>query len=93
MLENIKIKIIINCRNLVRALRGEISTEKLIKKGLQVGENFSRQGGCWIDVSFPYMIEIGDNVGLSRNVTILAHDNSLSRLCGLLKVGGGKNWF
>ena len=88
MLERIKIRMILSLKNFIRILRGETSIERLVSRGLKVGHNFSRQGGCWIDVSFPYMIEIGDDVGLSRNVTILAHDNSLSRLCGILKVGG-----
>lgn len=52
-----------------------------------VGKNFSRQGGCRLDASFPFLIEIGDNVGLSTEVTILTHDNSLKRHIGVLKLG------
>lgn len=58
--------------SIVRAIRGEVSTTQLIKKGLIVGEKFSRQGGVRIDTSYCFLIEIGNNVGLSTNVTILA---------------------
>lgn len=70
-----------------RFLRGEISTNQLIKRGMIVGENFSRQGGCRIDASYPYLIEIGNDVGFSTDVTILAHDNSLKRFIGVEKLG------
>lgn len=33
------------------------------------------------------MIEIGDDVGFSTNVTVLAHDNSLKRFIGIAKIG------
>lgn len=72
---------------LSRIIRGEVTTDRLIRNGLIVGKNFSRQGGCRIDASFPFLIKIGDNVGLSTDVTILAHDNSLKRHIGILKVG------
>lgn len=52
-----------------------------------VGKNFSRQGGCRIDASYPYLIEIGDDVGFSTDVTILTHDNSLKRFIGVEKLG------
>ena len=41
----IKEWLIRRCASLARALRGEVSTEYLIKHGLTVGNNFSRQGG------------------------------------------------
>lgn len=40
-----------------------------------------------IDSSYPFLIEIGDDVGLSTDVTILAHDNSLKRFIGIAKLG------
>lgn len=82
-----KEKIILFLVSLSRLIRGEVSTERLIKNGMIVGKNFTRQGGCRIDFSYSYLIEIGDDVGLSSDVTILAHDNSLQRFMGVEKLG------
>ena len=73
--------------SVVRTIRGEVSTATLIKRGLVVGKNFSRQGGCRIDTSYCHLITIGDDVGLAPNVTLLAHDNSPKRFCGLARLG------
>ncbi|WP_189663082.1 acyltransferase [Polaribacter sp. IC073] len=73
--------------SLVRLLRGEVSTKSLVKRGLVIGDNFSRQGGVRIDTSYSFLIEIGNNVGLAPNVVILAHDNSTKRFIGVAKLG------
>lgn len=78
---------LLKASSIVRLLRGEVSTASLIKQGLTVGSNFSRQGGVRIDASYPFLIEIGDDVGFSTNVTVLAHDNSLKRFIGIAKIG------
>lgn len=39
-------------------LRGEASTEVLIKKGLKVGKNFNRLGGVIIDPPHCWLISI-----------------------------------
>lgn len=36
---------LLKASSIVRVLRGEVSTVSLIKEGLIVGSNFSRQGG------------------------------------------------
>jgi len=71
----------------VRMVRGEISTAALVKQGLTIGSNFSRQGGVRIDSSYPFLIEIGDDVIISTDVTILAHDASLKNFIGIGKMG------
>ena len=71
----------------MRLIRGEVSTSFLIKRGLKVGKNFSRQGGVRIDTSYCFLIEIGDNVILAPNVTILAHDASLKNVLGVSQIG------
>lgn len=79
---------LLKASSIVRLLRGEISTASLIKQGLTVGSNFSRQrGGVRIDASYPFLIEIGNDVGFFTNVTVLAHDNSLKRFIGIAKIG------
>lgn len=79
---------LLKASSIVRLLRGEVSTASLIKQELTVGSNFSRQeGGVRIDASYPFLIEIGDDVGFSTNITVLAHDNSLKRFIGIAKIG------
>lgn len=70
-----------------KKISGEVSTEKLKKFGLQVGENFHRQEGCIIDYSHCWLIKIGDNVTLAPRVHILAHDSSTKNLLGYTKIG------
>ncbi|MGQ3376823.1 acyltransferase [Priestia endophytica] len=74
-------------RDLLLRIRGEASTEVLIKRGLKVGKNFSRQGGVIIDPSHCWLISIGDNVTLASRVYILAHDASTKLHIGYTKIG------
>ena len=74
-------------QNIVRSFRGEVSTKKLVKRGLIVGENFQRQGRCIIDPPHCWLIEIGDNVTLATGVYILAHDASMKNSTGYVKIG------
>lgn len=50
----------------------------LRKKGVRIGENtiFWSPRKIVIDEGHPYMIQIGDNVNITGNCTILAHDYS-----------------
>ncbi len=59
--------------------------KSLIKKGLKVGNNFGREGGR-IDYSYPFMITIGNDVIISTNTVILAHDASLKNVLGISRV-------
>lgn len=61
-------------------LRSEISTEDLIKLGLTVGKNFSRQEKTLIDQSHCWLITIGDNATQAPRVHILATTPAQSRL-------------
>lgn len=79
--------LIVFVASIVRKLRGEVSTRALKKRGLVVGDGFSREGGVRIDSSYCFLIEIGDNVILAPNVNILAHDASLKNTLGVSKVG------
>lgn len=56
-------------------LRGEQNIDKLIKRGLKIGEN-CKLGNCTIDPSHCFHITIGDNVTFGPHVHILAHDAS-----------------
>lgn len=46
------------------------------KMGLKVGKDFNMEGGCFIDESHIWHIEIGDSVTLAPRVQIFAHDAS-----------------
>lgn len=74
-------------QKIIRGLRGEVSTESLVKRGLEVGENFQRQGGVIIDPPHCWLIKIGDNVTLASRVYILAHDASTKMHLGYSKIG------
>ena len=71
----------------VMRLRSEISTEELVKLGLKVGKNFSRQEKALIDQSHSWLITIGDDVTLAPSVHILAHDGSTKKGIGITKIG------
>ena len=74
-------------RSKLMRLRIEASTEDLIKLGLTVGENFSRQEKTLIDQSHCWLINIGDNVTLAPRVHILAHDASTKQALGYTRIG------
>ncbi|MEO5658919.1 MAG: acyltransferase [Polaromonas sp.] len=66
---------------------GEVSTRRLMKRGLIVGLNFNRQQGCFIDPSHCWLIEIGNNVTFSIRVVVLAHDASTKKILNFTKIG------
>lgn len=68
-------------------LKREQNLYKLIKRGLVVGDRFTRMGGVIIDPSHCWHIKIGNNVSLAPNVHILAHDASTKKFLGYTKVG------
>ena len=62
-------------RELLSRIRGEQNIEKLIRRGLKVGNN-CKLGNCSIDPSHCFHITIGDNVTFGPEVRVLAHDAS-----------------
>lgn len=74
-------------KRILQSLRGEVSTERLIKMGLKVGRNFNRQAGCIIDYSHCWLITIGNDVTFAPRVHILAHDASTKKILGYTKIG------
>lgn len=67
--------------------RGTANIDKLVKNGLKVGNNLFLGSGCFIDPSHCFLISIGNNVTLSSNVHILAHDASTKKPLGFTKIG------
>ena len=68
-------------------LRGELTTEELVRRGLTIGKNFNRLNQVFIDDSHPWLITIGDDVTLAPRVHILAHDASTKIHLGYTKIG------
>ena len=71
-------------KEIVYRLRGEFTTEKLIKIGMKVGKNFNRLNGVILDPGHCWLI---DNVTLAPRVHILCHDASTKRFLGYTKIG------
>lgn len=74
-------------KEIVYRLRGEYTTEKLIKMGMKVGKNFGRLNGVILDPSHCWLIDIGDNVTMAPRVHILCHDASTKTFLGYTKIG------
>ncbi len=68
-------------------IRGEVSTETLVKRGMKIGIGFQRMNGVWLDPGHCWLIQIGDNVTLAPRVTVLAHDAALQHALHTTKVG------
>lgn len=74
-------------KEILYRLRGEYTTEKLVKMGLKVGKNFSRLHGVILDPSHCWLLTIGDNVTIAPRVHILCHDASTKTFLNYTKIG------
>ena len=74
-------------KDILYRLRGEYTTEQLIKMGMKVGKNFGRLNGVILDPSHCWLIEIGDNVTMAPRVHILCHDASTKHFMNYTKIG------
>ena len=73
-------------REILFRIRGDYTTEKLIKMGMKVGKNFLRLNGVILDPSHCWLISIGDNVTLAPRVHVLAHDASTKTFLDYTKI-------
>lgn len=74
-------------KDILYRLRGEYTTEQLIKMGMRVGKNFGRLNGVILDPSHCWLIEIGNNVTMAPRVHILCHDASTKQFLNYTKIG------
>lgn len=74
-------------KELIYRLRGEYTTERLIKMGMKVGNQFQRLNGVILDPSHCWLIEIGDNVTMAPRVHVLCHDASTKKFLNYTKIG------
>lgn len=69
---------------------GNILTKLYLKrikqKGFKHGHNFNIEKGANVDAAFCHMISCGDNVTLTKDVYILAHDASMKKFLGKTKI-------
>ena len=74
-------------KEFIYRLRGEYTTEKLMRMGMKVGKNFKRLNGVILDHGHCWLIEIGDNVTIAPRVHILCHDASTKQFLNFTKIG------
>lgn len=70
-----------------KSFRRQTEMEYLLAHGMKIGNNCHIYSDSTIDHTYPHLISIGNNVTISTNVTILAHDASTN-----VVEGGGRNW-
>ena len=68
-------------------LRTKIYLKWIEHKGFKHGIHFNLEKGANIDSGFCKYISCGDNVTLTKDVYILAHDASMKKMLGKTKVG------
>lgn len=66
--------------------RDRLRIKNLMKRGLKVGRNVYIFENVEFDHGYPYLIEIGDNCRISKNVLILAHDATTFRDLGITRI-------
>jgi maltose O-acetyltransferase len=57
-----------------------------VKRGLKIGKNVYINEHVEFDITYPFLIEIGDNCRVSKDVRILAHDATSFRELGVTRV-------
>lgn len=68
-------------------VRGQPNFNELVALGLKVGRNVWLGENVYFDPAFPWLIEIGDDVDISFDVVILAHDAAPRPALGYSRVG------
>ena len=63
--------------------------DRMRAMGMRIGQRtiFFDPASCTLDVSRPWLIEIGDNVTMAPRVHILAHDASTKKALGYSRIG------
>jgi maltose O-acetyltransferase len=62
-------------------------SQYLKKQGVKIGKDSVVHYPLYVDGRLPYLLEIGDNVIISLNVTILTHDAATAYAGDMVKVG------
>lgn len=65
----------------------KVTMDYCFAHGFTAGKNFQYNSGYPIDVNWPWLISVGDDVTLASNVRILAHDASTVKAGAHTKIG------
>jgi maltose O-acetyltransferase len=75
-------------RRFIRKMSSQqMDLEELIERGMKVGKDSHLFSSEFFDHIYPHLITIGNNVTISTNVTILAHDASTNVVDCSTKLG------
>lgn len=66
--------------------RDRLRLKGLMNRGLKIGKNVYIFQDVEIDPGYPYLIEIGDNCRIGKNVLILAHDATTFKDLGITRL-------
>lgn len=72
---------------IINKITNKIRIKKWIREGAKIGEKFQLERSSYIDSSFPWLIEIGNDVTIAPEVMILSHDGSTKKVIGYSKIG------
>jgi acetyltransferase-like isoleucine patch superfamily enzyme len=72
--------------NYIAFKRDRLKLRNLVNRGLKIGKNVYIFEDVEIDSGYPYLIEIGDNCRIGKNVLILAHDATTFKDLGITRL-------
>jgi maltose O-acetyltransferase len=73
-------------RRALGRLRGEVTVERLVAQGLELGRGTFIARGVYLDPGHPWLISIGKESGLSPGVVVMVHDASMRRHMGFTRI-------
>lgn len=71
---------------MLQRLRGELNVDRLVAAGLELGDGTFIARGVYLDPGHPWLIEVGDDSGLSPGVIVMTHDASMRRHTGHTRI-------
>jgi maltose O-acetyltransferase len=72
---------------LLAKIRGQADLDELMARGLKLGSNVWMGDGVYLDPAFCWLIEVGDDVVIARDVVILGHDAAPRVELGYTRIG------
>ena len=63
----------------VQRLRGQLNVDRLVARGLQIGDGTFVASDAYLDPGHPWLISIGHDSGLSPRAIVMVHDASMRR--------------
>jgi maltose O-acetyltransferase len=70
----------------LQRVRGDQNIDRLVAEGLQLGRETFVARGVYLDPGHPWLINIGEQSGLSPGVVVMAHDASMRRHTGYTRI-------